>query len=197
MDGGPGGSGSVGAGGSPVDGGGGGAPAKLGQGSACTAGSECLSSNCIDGVCCDSACGGACQACTAVKKGSGTDGTCGVVAANLDPDNECAGAATCNGAGVCQLKPSGAACSAGTECQSGFCPTQDGVCCATACGGLCNSCLGANTGGANGTCGPITSGKDPSNECAGSATCNGSGGCSLAPNGATCKGCGNATAVCH
>jgi hypothetical protein len=120
MDGGPGGSGSVGAGGSPVDGGGGGAPAKLGQGSPCTAGSDCSSSNCIDGICCDTACGGACQACSAVKKGAGVDGACGPIKAGTDPDDECPtqAAATCgttgdcNGAGACRKFSNGTVCAA-------------------------------------------------------------------------------------
>src|SRR5262249_34115460 len=53
------------------------------------------------GVCCDTACTGECTACTAVKKGSGKDGTCGTIAAGTDPDDECPGAVTCNGVGAC------------------------------------------------------------------------------------------------
>ena len=68
-------------------------------GALCSSGSECLSGNCVDGVCCNTACAGTCQACTAVKKGSGADGTCGNIASGADPDNECAG--NCNGAGAC------------------------------------------------------------------------------------------------
>ncbi len=55
----------------------------------CTAGSQCLSGQCRDGICCDTSCGGECMACTAAKKGSGVDGVCGAIAADSDPDEEC------------------------------------------------------------------------------------------------------------
>ncbi|MFO0619259.1 MAG: hypothetical protein U0414_42115 [Polyangiaceae bacterium] len=160
----------------------------LDPGEPCTSGAQCLSTFCPvgDNVCCSTSCGGTCSSCVGAETG-GVDGVCGFVKAGTDPENECVGAATCNGQGACQLKPNGASCTAGTECQSGICPAQDGVCCATSCTGTCQSCDGANTGSASGTCAPIASGKDPSNECAGSATCNGMGGCTLAPNGATCN----------
>jgi hypothetical protein len=74
----------------------------LADGAACTMPSECASTKCVDGVCCDTACSGICQACTAAKKGSGGDGTCGNIANLTDPDSECAGAETCNGSGSCQ-----------------------------------------------------------------------------------------------
>jgi hypothetical protein len=75
---------------------------KKANGVLCAAGNQCNSGSCTDGVCCNTACAGQCQACTAVKKGSGLDGTCGNIAAGADPDNECAGTSTCNGAGGCQ-----------------------------------------------------------------------------------------------
>lgn len=160
----------------------------LGAGVPCSSDAQCETGHCpaMDSVCCDTSCGGPCQSCVGADTG-GADGTCGFVKAGTDPDNECAGSATCNGMGGCQLKPNGASCTAGTECQSGVCPAQDGVCCGTTCSGTCQSCNGANTGAASGTCAPITNGTDPSNECAGAATCNGSGACTLAPNGATCN----------
>jgi hypothetical protein len=74
----------------------------LPNGAACTTSSECTSTSCVDGVCCNTACAGTCQACSAVKKGSGIDGTCGNIANLTDPDNECTGAQTCNGSGACQ-----------------------------------------------------------------------------------------------
>ena len=73
----------------------------LPNGAACTAGAQCASGFCVDGVCCDSACNSVCFACTAAKKGSGVDGVCGPIAFGTDPDNECPGAANCNGAGGC------------------------------------------------------------------------------------------------
>jgi hypothetical protein len=97
-----------------------------GNGSPCSAGSACASGNCVDGVCCSSACTGACQACTAAKKGSGSNGTCGPIADGGDPDSECAdqGAMSCgtdgwcNGAGACRRYASGTVCGAAT-CSNG------------------------------------------------------------------------------
>ena len=69
---------------------------------ACTLGAQCESGFCADGVCCDTSCTATCVACTTAKKGGGADGTCGNVAAGMDPDSECSGATpNCNGAGAC------------------------------------------------------------------------------------------------
>lgn len=75
--------------------------APLANGTPCAAAGECASNFCVDGVCCNSACGGLCAACTMALKGNGVDGQCGLIAAGTDPQNECAGAMTCNGAGAC------------------------------------------------------------------------------------------------
>ncbi len=48
------------------------------NGTACGAGSECKSAQCVDGVCCNNACGGACDACS-VAQGASADGTCSLV----------------------------------------------------------------------------------------------------------------------
>lgn len=244
---------------------------KQAAGTACTTGNQCALGFCVDGVCCDSACGGTCQACSAVKKGSGTDGMCGPVKAGTDPNNQCAdqGVASCgqngmcNGAGACQVYASGTpcggtcsgnsaegkvcngsgscvsasgstdcapfACSGGTcktscatvndcaagfQCVSGTCKNVrnngeactdsgqclsnfcvDGVCCNSACTGLCQACSTAKKGsGADGACGPIGANRDPDDECAEQAAtscgttgmCNGSGACQLHPSGTTC-----------
>ena len=71
--------------------------AEKGAGEGCTAGKQCKSGFCVDGVCCDAACGNGdptdCQAC-AVAKGGAKDGACGPVK----------GGALCRGAsGVCDL----------------------------------------------------------------------------------------------
>src|SRR6185369_790529 len=161
-----------------------GACALLANGAACVANGECTSGFCADGVCCNTACNTLCNACTAVKKGSGADGTCGLVAAGLDPDNECAGTAACNGSGACK-SPLGDACLLGTDCISTFC--ADGVCCNAACGGACQACTGTKKGsGSDGVCGNIAVGTDPDNECFGSITCNGAGACALLANGVAC-----------
>jgi hypothetical protein len=72
--------------------------AKLAQGTACTASNQCLSSNCVDGYCCNTACQAICMACSAAKTG-GSNGTCANVTASTDPDNECTFACS---AGACQ-----------------------------------------------------------------------------------------------
>lgn len=68
-------------------------------GAACTMNIECSGGGyCFDGYCCNSACGGTCQACNL----AGAIGTCNWIPAGQDPGNECAGALNCNGSGACQ-----------------------------------------------------------------------------------------------
>ncbi|MBK9259815.1 MAG: hypothetical protein IPM54_08255, partial [Polyangiaceae bacterium] len=71
-------------------------------GASCSAGSECFSTFCVDGVCCSSACGAPCQACTMAKTGS-ADGMCANVTTGTDPDNDCAmdPVSTCDRTGFC------------------------------------------------------------------------------------------------
>ena len=90
--------------------------AATGLGAPCFAGADCSTGLCVDGVCCNSACGGLCQACN----NPGSEGTCSPVAANTDPANECgdSGATSCgnngfcDGAGACARYPAGTTCSA-------------------------------------------------------------------------------------
>ncbi len=147
-----------------------GACAPLGGGSICSQNAECASGNCVDGVCCNTACGGTCQACNL----AGSNGTCTNIPANSDPSNECNGATNCNGAGACSLLAQGSACGAAGECSTGFC--VDGFCCNSACTGLCKSCSGAYNLNGDGICGNIEC-ADPQNECSGAATCVGNGTC--------------------
>jgi hypothetical protein len=179
---------------SDVDCGGGVCPNCTG-GQICNGGGDCSSGNCVDGVCCDAACGGLCEACTAAKTG-GTDGVCGFVTATTDPDTECTGADVCNGAGACQCSDgilngletaldcgggvcptcgNGDTCNLGTDCGSGNC--ADGVCCDAACGGLCQACTAAKTGGSDGVCGFVSGNTDPDAECPGLQVCDGAGMC--------------------
>ncbi len=88
-------------------------------GQTCTAGSECDSTFCVDGVCCTTECKGTCQACAAAKKQSlSGSGTCGPALEGLDPHDDCAAdpagtcgkTGACDDKGACALTPQGAAC---------------------------------------------------------------------------------------
>jgi hypothetical protein len=144
---------------------------KCGQGKQCKVDTDCSTGHCADGVCCDTACGGKCQACSAAKKGQGSDGVCGPIKSGLDPDTECAAqdkstcgnVGGCNGAGACSPWPNGTVCKDpscmnGTldkadTCVNGTCtpPNPNTVTCspylcssATACGTSCasdNDCI--------------------------------------------------------
>ena len=76
------------------------------NGDGCTATNQCLSGFCPgdDGICCNVACSGTCEACLMSKTGS-ANGTCDFVNDGIDPDNECnsALAPNCNGSGMCSL----------------------------------------------------------------------------------------------
>lgn len=72
-------------------------------GAPCTTGFDCESDFCVDGVCCETACGyssaGDCQACS-VAAGAATDGVCGVVPSGTEcrpAAGECDFAEVCDG----------------------------------------------------------------------------------------------------
>ena len=89
------------------------------NGAPCSSGSQCASSACVDGVCCNEPCIAGCRACSGAKTGS-LNGVCANIPVGADPDNECpTQAATtcgttgyCNGAAACQLYTAGTFCSA-------------------------------------------------------------------------------------
>ena len=74
---------------------------KLPNGAACSTSGQCQSTNCVDGFCCNTACTSVCQACS-LAKNSFANGTCANIPVGTDPDAECVGTQTCNGAGGCQ-----------------------------------------------------------------------------------------------
>jgi len=67
----------------------------------CMTGGECVSTYCVDGVCCNNSCNQLCKSCS-FALGTLPDGTCSFTKIGTDPDNECSGATpNCTGAGVC------------------------------------------------------------------------------------------------
>ena len=79
------------------------APAGRPLGVPCTSSGECVTSLCLDGVCCESLCVNLCTACNPVYTG-GDSGVCAPIVAGLDPQGECSGpgaAGSCDGQGFC------------------------------------------------------------------------------------------------
>jgi hypothetical protein len=205
-------SGSSGAGaGGAVGGAAGDGGTLLPLGSACTNHAQCESASCADGVCCDSACGGLCEACD-------SDGACKQLPPNTDPQNECGACKRCDGAGACSPVPDGTdpldecpaqdptSCGTTGVCKAGHCELHSAftVCEAGACSVsalTAKLCDGNGSCGAVGTvsCSPYTC-NDALNGCRTSCstnahcvtgiTCNVSTGVCLAnlPQGATCTG---------
>ncbi len=89
------------------------APAALSQGSACSADRQCRSGFCVDGVCCNEECRGACRTCARMP------GVCRDIMSTAtsaeDPDNEC-------GLYYCASGPVGCSttCSTDTGCRPGY-----------------------------------------------------------------------------
>ena len=85
-----------------------GPPGSKKQGEACGAADECITHNCADGVCCDTACGDACSACNLPEN----VGSCVAIARGQpsvhggcaqQPATSCGTTGLCDGAGQCQL----------------------------------------------------------------------------------------------
>jgi hypothetical protein len=153
------------------------------NGETCAAGADCVSGICEDGVCCNATCGGDCKRCNL----AGSVGSCEDVPVN-QTSGVCNNGSVCNGMGSCK-KVNGEPCNGNGDCLSNACPSEgvsQKVCCNTACGGTCQSCLAAKTGGTTGTCGNITSGANPDNDCAAGQVCNGAGVCKKV-NGQSCS----------
>ena len=150
-------------------------------GKSCTTSGECGTGICADGYCCDSTCAQVCKRCDL----AGSVGTCSFVAAGkTDPGGSpaCKSPNACDGAGGCK-KGSGQACSASSECSSGFC--ADGYCCDAACTQTCKAC---NLSGSVGKCKDVAAGKpdaSASSPCSGASACDGAGACKKG-NGQVC-----------
>jgi len=79
------------------------------DGESCAANEDCASLSCVDGVCCNTPCDGACESCDS----PGQVGKCTPHAYGTDPENECGTPACysgtqerffCDGASACQVE---------------------------------------------------------------------------------------------
>lgn len=149
------------------------------DGGACSAANDCQSGFCVEGYCCNSACGQKCKACNV----PGFLGICSTVPAGY-ADDSCPAPQSCDGttgASACVMKlPMGSPCTTGAQCGSSLC--VDGVCCSSACTGTCQSC---NVAGSAGMCVNLPLGQKDSVNCSGQNSCDGNGGCRK-DNGQTC-----------
>jgi MYXO-CTERM domain-containing protein len=171
---------------------------EAGQGAPCAAAAPCQSNFCVDGVCCDSACGGGakddCQACS-VAAGGDVDGVCGgVTGPSCDDGDACTTGDTCS-SGVCfgdaKTCPEPSECHMEATCdpKTGDCadgPARpDGSACST---GVCEkgACVaGAGGAGTGGGATTGTGGAAPTTGAGGSAPTTTAGGTGGAGGAAT------------
>jgi MYXO-CTERM domain-containing protein len=116
------------------------------DGEPCAGAAQCLSGNCVEGVCCDQACDGdPCRACSKAQ-GAPADGTCAIAPGKAcDDGDQCSQIDACDEAGACAgAKP--VVCSSEDACQlPGTCDPKTGAC-APPTGEVCSS--GENNGSA-------------------------------------------------
>src|SRR6266540_1990896 len=165
---------------------------QLPLGAPCGCAGDCASGQCVDGVCCASACGETCKRCNV----TGSEGTCAFVgkgdlprAAAQCPASdaaECGLDGTCDGAGGCANYPPGVMCGLGVcapaavtgthVCDGeGRCrPGPDTICAPFGCDANTSACTTTCTGPA---------------DCATGVSCV-AGSCGPKPNGAVCDGNG-------
>ena len=189
--------------------------ARKDNGQTCSIDAECTSSKCVDGYCCDTWCGGACQACNV----AGEEGTCTEHTATTDPEGECGLCKVCNGTGSCVNVPNGAdpleectqtgadTCGYDGSCDGGGgCRYWDGatVCLDQRCtAGLkldtkfCNGSGSCSAGGASTNCCPYgCSGNECRTDCSSNTQCCANHFCvngeckSTLPNGSACSAAG-------
>jgi hypothetical protein len=114
------GAGTAGMGGGGAGGTGGMRPMGTGiDGSNCSSGSDCMSSWCVDTVCCATECTGACMTCKGgtpgvcvpADSGSNARGACA-----MESPASCGTTGVCDGAGACRYHPAGQVCSTTLAC---------------------------------------------------------------------------------
>ena len=155
------------------------------NGQPCTDASQCDSNQCVDGVCCENACQGACRACNLPS----SPGRCLSVARGArDPRSTCSdlGASACStnglcdGQGGCQKYPAGTTCGRQSCTAGAYTPPP-----------TCNT-AGQCVASRSRTCSPYVCNGDTcftscstSAQCAAGEFCN-TGSCGLKPRGADC-----------
>jgi hypothetical protein len=152
---------------------------------ACASGAACPTGFCVNGVCCDQACTGPCLACSALAKGNGLDGVCGLIT-GCDPmgGSGGGGAGGTGGGGVTTTTGAGGAPGTGGAAGTGGASTTSGTGGAGGAPGTggaggapgtggSTATTGAGAGGAPGTGGSTTTGAGGST---GSTTTAGGGG---------------------
>src|SRR5262249_7875989 len=133
------------------------------NGDPCSASTECKFTNCVDGVCCATACATTCMACDV----SGSKGTCVNVPQGMQDPMSCVSMPVmphaCSGTGLC-LEGLGATCSNPSECFNNACAT--GYCRLTN-GSACTDPVACASGDCKaGACAPCAIGMDcPSGMC--------------------------------
>ncbi|MGF1468638.1 MAG: hypothetical protein ACFCGT_21140 [Sandaracinaceae bacterium] len=182
---------------------------RLARGEACEDDAECASAYCVDGVCCDVACGGGetddCQAC-AFEAGAEADGTCSALRMAFAATVVCRAAATpCDAAELCA--PGDVACPADVLAPNGtVCRPATGLCDAPEiCDGLGLECPPDAVRAAGVECRPALGPCDAAEVCDGvSAACPANelvpaGGATCRPTAGLCDAperCDGASALC-
>jgi hypothetical protein len=118
-------------------------------GQGCGVASDCESGHCVDGVCCQSACDGACQRCDLPPTpGAAADGSCRITAGQ-DPDGDCKGDGLCSGTcladGTCSYPTANhcdtcKVCDGTGRCNQPPASGDDDACMTVVCGGLSTQC---------------------------------------------------------
>jgi hypothetical protein len=179
-----------------VDGGSDG-PALRALGATCTAGAQCASTYCVDGVCCDGSCTGSCQQCNlGTLKGTCSNVPQGMTAPSphtacqMSATTSCGLDGTCDGQGHCEDWPSTTSCAGGTcdpvqnQSTSGsFCDGKGACKASTAVTCAPYKCASGNLKCAT-TCAS-------DNDCVGQPCVNGS--CGKVANGSLCTSGGQCT----
>jgi MYXO-CTERM domain-containing protein len=167
-------------------------------GASCALDVDCASGYCVDGVCCDTACGGGSADCQACSKAAGApaDGTCApLTGASCDDGNGCTKTDTCQ-AGACKgANP--VVCDDPGPCQAAMCDPATGACSATpladgsACpGGVCQGGMCMPSGSSSGSTGSGGGSGGGGGNGGGSGSGSGSGGGSEGGGGSGTGGAG-------